>query len=371
MSGSRLPVVRIPRWHARERVTRGIHRTVPEERSIGAIAPRPARPAPWLEQMSTRRLARERLDVVTHRRAIDRRDVDGRVTIVMITFDRRDEALESLRRMAELPERPHVIVIDNGSRDGTADAVMLHHPWVEFIGLSANAGAVARNLGVRTATTPYVAFSDDDTWWEPGSLSRAGDVLDRHPEIAVVTATIVVEPGGSEDPVVQDMRVSPLPNEPAMPGFPLLSILAGASVVRRDAYLQAGGFEPRLLIGGEEELFSADLAAAGWALRHLPAMVVHHQASASRDSHLRRRQGLRNTLWIQWLRRPAADAIRRSLATLRAAPRDRVTLAAVVDAITGLGWVLRERCVVPREVAEGLALLDAQQLGSKARRYVS
>jgi len=42
--------------------------------------------------------------------------------------------------------------------------------------------------------TPYAAFCDDDTWWEPGSLALAADALDAQPDIAAVTARIVVEP---------------------------------------------------------------------------------------------------------------------------------------------------------------------------------
>jgi N-acetylglucosaminyl-diphospho-decaprenol L-rhamnosyltransferase len=293
------------------------------------------------------------------------------VAVVVITRDRRGELLTNLARLRDLPERPRVLVVDNGSRDGTAAAVRDAHPWAELLVLPENVGAAGRNLAVERLTETYVAFADDDTWWEGGALTAAADLLDRHPAVAVVTATILVQPGGAEDPVVADMRVSPLPDEPGLPGHPLLSVLAGASVVRREAFLQVGGFEPRFVIGGEEELFSADLAAAGWALRHVPELVVHHAASSARDPHRRRADGLRNTLWFAWLRRPLPDAARRSWRTLAGAPRDRVTLYAVLEAARGLPWVLRDRRPLPGPVAAGLRLLDHQQTHSRARRYVS
>ena len=46
-----------------------------------------------------------------------------------------------------------------------------------MVALPVNAGAVARTTGVRHTTTPYVAFADDDSWWEPGALDRAADLL--------------------------------------------------------------------------------------------------------------------------------------------------------------------------------------------------
>lgn len=296
---------------------------------------------------------------------------DRRFTVIVITCNRREELLTNLGRMASLAEQPRIVVVDNGSTDGTADAVRKHHPWADLVVLDRNVGAVGRNVAVDMVEENYVAFADDDTWWAPGSLTAAADALDAHADVAVVTATIVVEPAGSEDPVVTDMRVSPLPNECGLPGHPLLSVLAGASMVRRSAYLQVGGFEPRLHIGGEEELLSADLASAGWALRHLPELRVHHHASRVRDPHRRRADGLRNTLWFLWLRRPWSDALRRSWRTIRAAPVDAVTLRALGEAVAGVRWVRQARRPLPTPVADGLCLLDDQQIDSKARRYVS
>ena len=139
----------------------------------------------------------------------------------------------------------------------------------------------------------------------------------------------------------------------------------------RDAFLAAGGFSGRLWLGGEEELLAADLATAGWELVHLPDVVVHHQASTVRDPHLRRRHGLRNTLWFIWLRRPLRAALRRTRDVVGAAPRDRVTALALLDALRGAPWVLRERRPLPERVERRFRALEESQRASAARRYVS
>jgi N-acetylglucosaminyl-diphospho-decaprenol L-rhamnosyltransferase len=296
---------------------------------------------------------------------------DPRVTVVMITHQRRDEADAALARLEQLPEQPPVVVVDNGSTDGTSEMVRLRHPGAELLRPGANLGAVGRNLGVTRAMTPYVAFCDDDTWYEPGALARAADLLAAHPELAVVTASIIVEPSGRLDPICEEMALSPLERPAGLPGHPLLSFLAGVSVVRRDAFVEVGGFHQRLWLGGEEELLASDLASRGWRLAYVPEVVAHHLPSTVRDAHLRRRHGIRNTLWFTWLRRPASSAVRRTLRLLVRLPRDRVTALGVVDALAGLGWVLRERRVVPRHVESGYRLLEEMQLDSKARKYVS
>ncbi len=293
-----------------------------------------------------------------------------RVTVVVITHNRRAELHRTLGKLTRLPERPPVIVVDNGSSDGTAASVRCRFPGVTLIAARRNLGAVARNLAVRGVTTRYVAFCDDDTWWEPGSLTATADVLDRHPDVAVVTARIVVEPGGRDDPINEELASSPLPGRPGLPGPVLLSFLAGASVLRCQAFREAGGFSARLWFGGEEELLAADLVTRGYLLCYLSSAVAHHQASELRDPTHRRWLGIRNTLWFTWLRRPAHAALRRTAELAATVPRDRVSAAAFGAAIGGLPWVLHERRPLPPGVEAQLRLLDGPRRASRARRYV-
>jgi hypothetical protein len=127
-----------------------------------------------------------------------------------------------------------------------------------------NTGALGRNLAVRRADTPYVAFSDDDSWWTQGAFRQAADLLDRHPRLGLLAARTLVGPDRTEDPFNAVLAASPLPREADLPGRSVLGFLACACVVRRDAYLGAGGYHPLLFFGGEETLIAYDLAADGW-----------------------------------------------------------------------------------------------------------
>ena len=294
-----------------------------------------------------------------------------RATFVVITRDRRPALLHTLDRLLDPPGAPPVIVVDNASSDGTADAVAARHPRAALLRAPANLGAVGRNLAVDHVRTPYVAFCDDDTWWEPEAPGRAADLLDAHPDVAAVTGRIVVDPGGREDPIVPELRDSPLPRPAGLPGPALGSFLAGASMLRTRAFRQAGGFSPRLWLGGEEELLAADLMTLGWHLCYADDVVVHHEPSRVRDPHRRRRDGIRNTLWTTWLRRPLPSALRRTAGLLRDLPRDRVTASALARAVAGAPWLVRERRPVPPSVERRLRALDGPQRRSRARRYVS
>ncbi len=292
---------------------------------------------------------------------------DGRVGVVIATRNRSDELLTTLGHLRALPEKPRVIVVDNGSTDGTPEAVSRRFPEVEVVSLADNLGAAARNVGVRHLSTPYVAFSDDDSWWAPGALSRAADLFDSHPRLGLLAARILVGPEEREDPVCAEMQRSPLSREVDLPGPTVLGFVACAAIVRCSAYLEAGGFEPRTFIGGEEDLLAADLAAYGWGLSYVKDVVAHHHPSAVRDARARRIATVRNALWFAWLRRSAGTAAHHTLRTFAQALHDAEARSGLLQAMRGVPWVLRERRVVPDRVENQLRMLDRER-GLRALR---
>jgi GT2 family glycosyltransferase len=267
---------------------------------------------------------------------------DGRVSVVIATRDRCDTLLETLGRLARLPERPRLVVVDNGSQDGTADAVRRLARGVVVVEPGFDLGAAARSLGVLQTRTPYVAFSDDDSWWEAGALARAADHLDRCPPLAIVAARVLL-PGGRLDAVARVMGQGAPPSLPGLPGPEVHGFLACGAVVRRDAFLSVGGFHPRLGVGGEEELLATDLLRAGWRLAYAPDVVAHHHPSPLRNGRRRRELERRNRLLVRWLREPLGAAVAASFHEAGRALREPESRRALGELAGSLPWVLRER----------------------------
>jgi GT2 family glycosyltransferase len=260
--------------------------------------------------------------------------------VVIATRDRRDSLLRTLDHLTALPEQPPLVVVDNASRDGSAAAVASRFPEVELLPLERNHGAAARNIGVRHLGTPLVAFSDDDSWWEAGALARAVAILDSQPGVGLLAARILVGDERRLDPVSGQMRSSAA--RPGLPGPRVDGFLACGAVVRGEAFLAAGGFCERFLIGAEESLLTIDLRAAGWELCYADDVVAVHLPHRSG----RRGRGWierRNALWTSWLRRPARRALRETAELALAAPRDTTALRAHAGALAGLPWALSER----------------------------
>jgi GT2 family glycosyltransferase len=279
------------------------------------------------------------------------------VAVVIATRNRGIELLGTLTRLRALQEQPPIVVVDNGSTDGTAELVRAHHPGVQVVGLRGNRGAAARTVGARLVHSPYVAFSDDDSWWAPGALRQAAELLDRHPRLAVLAARVLVGPDQRLDPVCDEMAHSPLPSATDLPGPPVLGFIACGAVVRRAAFLEVGGFNVRLGVGGEEELLALDLAARGWGLAYVEEVVAHHHPSPSRDPSGRRRVQVRNALWSAWLRRPLGGAARQTAHLAALALHQPGASSGILLALLGLPWVLRERRPVHPELEAALRTL--------------
>lgn len=289
-----------------------------------------------------------------------------RGTVVVLTYNRRVQLLQTLRALSRLPDGWPTIVVDNGSTDGTADAVASEFPSVMLIRSRRNIGAAARNIAVAYAHTRYVAFCDDDTQWEPGSLELAADTMDQHPRIGVLSGCVLVGEEGRVDPACLKMAHSPLERED-LPGPQLLGFMAGACVVRTRAFYEAGGYWGPLFIGGEEELLALDLAVRGWRIVYMEDVVSRHFPSTLRNSRLRERLLLRNAIWVAWMRLPFAQAWHETMQQLRLAARRHCLNEVVASALGGLIRALRARRVVPPRVAAMRAMLVAHETAEAMR----
>lgn len=275
---------------------------------------------------------------------------DDDVTVVVVSRNRREELLDSLRR-----HRAPVVYVDNASTDGSADAVQERFPDVDVVRLERNVGAYGRTIGVRRAGTPLVAFADDDSWWAPGSLSAAADAFRAHARLGLVNARILVGPEERLDPTCAEMAHSPLPGVPGLPGAPLLGFIACGAMVRTTAFLEVGGFDPVVRFPGEEERLALDLADHGWHLRYLEDVVVHHHPSPLRGSPDARHRGLaRSGVLTALLRLPVRHTVARAVSTAAEGPAHR---AGVLAAARDVPAALRRRRVVSDRVLAQADLL--------------
>lgn len=285
---------------------------------------------------------------------------DSRIGVVLLTYNcghRLDPVLDRLLEL-DVP----IVAVDNASSDSTRD--VLFRRRVPTVALPRNIGAAARNVGARRLGADYgveyVAFCDDDGWYEPEGLEIAAGLLDRYPRLALVNARIVVGDERTLDPISAEMERSPLPEPMGIPGHVLLGFMAGAAIVRLSAYLDVGGYDPEFFMGGEEDTLAVKLVRAGWQMRYLPEVVVVHQPSLANASSLRA-SGFRNALWTVWLHRRFPSVLVRTAQLLKDEPKSADWLRGLTMALQGLPWILRRRRPIGRELDEQYRLLERRR----------
>jgi GT2 family glycosyltransferase len=144
------------------------------------------------------------------------------------------------------------------------------------------------------------------------------------------------------DPLSAAMAQARLGRDPDLPGPNILGFLACASVVRRSAFLQQGGFDPVVFFMGEEERLAYDLARAGWGLSYCDDVVALHAPDpAPRPDRVALKA--RNQALTAWMRRPAGVALAATASLLRRAPVDRHARAASAALIARLPAALARR----------------------------
>ena len=210
---------------------------------------------------------------------------------MIVTKNRKDDLLIAVRSALNQTAHPEVIVIDDGSTDGTASALG-DVAGVRFVRHDDSQGyIVRRNEAARLATGEAVFSIDDDAAF--ASVHTVAQTLRDFdaPRIGAV-AIPYVEPNKSDRP----LQTPPDDVQPWITD----SFIGTAHAVRRDVFLKVGGYQEALVHQGEEEDFCLRMLAAGYVVRLGTADPIHHYESPRRDFSRMDYYGRRNAILFAW-----------------------------------------------------------------------
>jgi N-acetylglucosaminyl-diphospho-decaprenol L-rhamnosyltransferase len=211
--------------------------------------------------------------------------------------------------------RFEVIVVDNGSSDGSADRIAARFPEVRLIRRSTNAGlAKAFNEGVALMRGAFLLSLDDGTSVRPGAADALMRFLDAHPDVGAAGARLY-DPDMTLQPVARSfphplnaifgrrsLAAKLFPNHPLVrrylrpehanstEPFEVDWNSSAALMVRRAAVETVGAMDPRYFVYWVDADWCFRLRKAGWRVFCVPAAQVVHLENL-RTGHRRRPRG--------------------------------------------------------------------------------
>ncbi|MFT5283908.1 MAG: LmbE family N-acetylglucosaminyl deacetylase/GT2 family glycosyltransferase [Planctomycetota bacterium] len=192
-------------------------------------------------------------------------------TAVICTWNKAEELRPNLQalRAQTLPFEA-IIVVDNASSDDTQRMVAEEFPEVNLIAMPhSNYGACETfNIGFASAATPNIAILDDDIVLPPEWLEKTSERLALEPESTAVLSTKIVEPGIPE----AFLNAESVNRERYMSTF-----RGCGSLARRAAIMQAGGYDERLYIYGNERDLTCRLLNLGFRVLQYPDVETFHR----------------------------------------------------------------------------------------------
>ena len=195
-----------------------------------------------------------------------------------------------------------IVVLDNASEDGSADAVRERFPDVRVLAQEFRAGFGANHNTVMRATEGrYVYVLNEDTTADDWGFARIVEYLDAHPRVAALGPRLTYPDGRLQDsawrfptPLVSTLgllTVGKLGVKQSHGDAPHAVdwVMGAALVLRRDALDEVGLFDDEFFLYSEEVDLQFRLRQAGWDVHYFPsATVVHHESQFSADIPERR-----------------------------------------------------------------------------------
>jgi GT2 family glycosyltransferase len=190
-------------------------------------------------------------------------------SFVIVNYNRKEELLLTINKTKDLiqnyDEDYEIVVVDNGSTDGSAEAVKSSFPEVVLIAEKVNIGAPAWNLGFAKAKGDYFIIIDDDSHIETG-LDEALRYIDQRPHIGVLALNILTGPYTSEGWKMQENKN-------------IVGFIGCGAIFRRETYEKIGGYAEWIFLYVNEWELGLRCLNAGYEVQYFAGCTVIHRTS--------------------------------------------------------------------------------------------
>lgn len=296
---------------------------------------------------------------------------DPLISIVILTWNRRDDLVETLTHIKHITityPQIEIIVVDNNSDDGTEEVIKEQFPCVRLIKLSKNTGIAGYNKGIKEARGQYILLLDSDSYPSPFSLHKMIKVFQSDRDIGAVAFEVLnaafkaPSSGVSRDHLLNNKSLDNIRIDNITGSF--IESYNGAGVGFSKICLERAGllFEPFFLYLNEQE-HSIRILASGYKIFYSKEIVAYHKTSTvSRILTTKPYFYTRNLLWIVWSFFPIKEIIIFSLkfffylTVASIQQKTAIYLTAVKDAVLNMPQIIARRKNVGKELTNKIRI---------------
>lgn len=196
-----------------------------------------------------------------------------KVTIIVPCFNQADTLTEALDSALNQTVACEVICINDGSTDLTRQVLMEYEDRVKVINQTNKGLPGARNTGIMNASGDWILPLDSDDVLEPNYVERVQQVIKDVPEATVIAPSFKTF-GLSASDVLLQMR-------PTVGDFQDGNRIGYCSAIRKDALLEVGGYNPRMVFGWEDYDLWIELAKRGKVIVTIPEYLWRYRTRAN------------------------------------------------------------------------------------------
>jgi GT2 family glycosyltransferase len=287
------------------------------------------------------------------------------VSVITLNWNRKEDLSRTLSLIHKQTYEPkEILVVDNGSTDGSVESIQQSFPNVKIISLRENRGVQGYNEGISSASGNILLLIDNDMdLLQEDSLEKIINKFESNPKLGVV-ALQVRECSSNElspnNPKYWDEKG----NDNA--GYPCSTFDGGGVAFRKEVLAQTGSYLPQFFVYHSEVDLSTRIWDAGYEIRYFPEIAVcHRESQVARNLERQTMYTARNYLWYVWIYYPrnmivaeTFDFLQRSfIQNLRMHKPIGSWFRGVVAAIWSWNGVKHLRKPVRRETIEWMQLL--------------
>ncbi len=319
--------------------------------------------------MTAKEIKGEQLNSIAEDSVNQSSNADLSFSVVVLTHNRKEILNDLLPQLFAIDDDTmEVIVVDNGSEDGTSSFVQESYPQFNLVRSDENLGAVGRNLGMEKAIGDFIITIDDDILnLDRESLERIRNLFNADKELGAICFKVLDHYSGE----ICNWCHPKLPEKFADVAFETNEITEGAVVFRKSMLDQVGLYPEDFFISHEGADLAVRIIDAGYRIDYEPEILVSHKyAMGGRPSWRRYYYDTRNDFWLavrnyRWSH-IVLHLFKRLPVTFIYAVRDgfvKYWIKAVYDALKAMPDVLSQRRPICRETQRHLRRLNKDKPG--------